>query len=111
MSGLTDVAKGANVKPDVVVDIFEEILKRVSNGERVRIKGFGSFQMRVYPGRTLTTPAVNDGEPITFKDSQTLKFKQSSQAKERLNAKAPVGSKKSKGKKSKGKGSKGSKAK
>lgn len=108
MSGLTDVARGANVKADVVVDIFEEILKRCSNGERVRIKGFGSFEMKVYPGRTLVTPAVNDGQPITFPDSQMLKFKQSSQAKERLNAKAPVGGKK---KSKNGKSGKSAKAK
>lgn len=87
MSGLSDVAKGAGVKQDIVVDVFEEILKRVSNGERVRIKGFGSFEMKTYPGRTLVTPAVNDGDPITFPDSQMLKFRQSQQAKQRLNSK------------------------
>jgi nucleoid DNA-binding protein len=86
MSGITDVAKGANVRQDVVGDVFEEILKRVRNGEQVRIKGFGTFEMRTYPGRTLRTPAVNDGAPITFEDSQMLKFRQSAIAKKRLNA-------------------------
>lgn len=85
MSGLVEVAKGAGVKPDIIVDVFEEILKRVRDGERVRIKGFGSFEMRTYPGRTLVTPAVNNGEPITFGDSKMLKFRQSAIAKQRLN--------------------------
>lgn len=85
MSGLVDVARGANVKPDVVGEVFEEILARVKKGERVRIKGFGTFEMKVYPGRTLQSPTVNDGEPVTFPDSQMLKFRQSQIAKRRLN--------------------------
>lgn len=106
MSGIVDVAKGASVKQDIVVDVFEEILKRVSNGEQVRIKGFGTFEQRTYPGRTLRTPAVNDGEPITFSDSIMLKFRQSAIAKRRLNAKAEKKAAKSKGDKKSKKGTK-----
>jgi nucleoid DNA-binding protein len=87
MSGIVDVARGAHLKSDVITDVFEEILKQVRAGERVRIKGFGSFEMKTYPGRTLRTPAVNGGKPITFKASKVLKFRQSGLAKKRLNAK------------------------
>lgn len=87
MSGSRDVAKALGIKPSVVGDVFEEILARVGQGEQIRIKGFGTFQARVYPGRTLTSPKVNDGKPIAFGDSVTLKFRQAQTAKQRLNRK------------------------
>ena len=100
MSGLSDVAKSVGIKPEVVTEVFEEILARVKRGDNVRIKGFGTFRAKVYPGRTLTSPTVNDGEPIVFGDSTVLKFKQSQIAKQRLNAPAKA---EAKGKKSEAK--------
>jgi nucleoid DNA-binding protein len=96
MSGLADVAKGAGVKPEIVTEVFQEILARVKKGEPVRIKGFGTFERRMYPGRTLTTPAVNNGEPIEFPDSYMLKFRQSQLAKSALNVAAAKKAKKDK---------------
>lgn len=87
MSGVLDIAKTIGVKQEVVNDVFEEILKRVGSGEEVRVKGFGTFKAKVYPGRTLQSPTVNGGEPIKFSDSITLKFRQSQLAKQRLNVK------------------------
>lgn len=97
MSGMVDIAKSIGVKQDIVSEVFEEILKRVDNGEEVRIKGFGTFKGKVYPGRTLQSPTVNGGKPIKFGDSVTLKFRQSQLAKQRLNKPKP---------KAKGKGKK-----
>lgn len=94
MSGLADVAKKANVKREVVQDVFEAILSMVKNGDDVRIKGFGTFERKTYPGRTLQTPAVNEGKPIKFADSFLLKFRQSALAKRRLNTKSRKGKKK-----------------
>jgi len=85
MSGLVEVAKESGLKPDVVANIFETILAMTANGDLVRIKGFGTFQRRKYKGRTLRTPAVNNGEPITYPDSFVLKFHQSTLAKRRIN--------------------------
>lgn len=85
MSGMTDIAKSIGVKQEVVNDVFQEIMKRVDAGEEVRIKGFGAFKGKIYPGRTLQSPTVNDGKPIKFGDSVTLKFRQSQLAKQRLN--------------------------
>jgi len=85
MSGLVEVAKEAGLKPDVVANVFETILSMAANGELVRIKGFGTFQRRSYKGRTLVTPAVNGGNPITYPDSFVLKFHQSGLAKRRIN--------------------------
>lgn len=85
MSGLVEVAKETGVKPEVVANVFETILSMTANGDLVRIKGFGTFQRRKYKGRTLTTPAVNNGQPITYPDSFVLKFHQSTLAKRRIN--------------------------
>lgn len=85
MSGLVEVAKESGLKPEVVVNVFETILAMAANGDKVRIKGFGTFERRNYKGRTLITPAVNNGEPITYPDSFVLKFHQSTLAKRRIN--------------------------
>lgn len=87
MSGIRDIAKGAGVKSDVVVDVFEEILRRAKKGEIVKVAGFGSFRKKSFPGRTLTSPVINDGEPTKFDKSFRLSFSQSVQAKKRLNMK------------------------
>jgi nucleoid DNA-binding protein len=85
MSGIQDVAREAGLKPELVANIFEAILHAVSRGEKVRIKGIGTFERKLYKGRTLVTPAVNDGDPIKYPDSYVLKFHQSQLAKRRIN--------------------------
>lgn len=85
MSGIQDVAREAGLKPEIVANAFEAILAAVSRGEKVRIKGIGTFERKLYKGRTLVTPAVNEGEPIKYPDSYVLKFHQSQLAKRRLN--------------------------
>lgn len=85
MSGVSEICKESGLKPDVVTGVFETILAMVANGEKVRLKGFGSFERKMYPGRTLTTPAVNNGEPMKYPDSYLLKFHQSNLAKRRIN--------------------------
>ncbi len=87
MSGIRDIAKGAGVKTEDVVDIFEEILRRVRKDERVKVAGFGSFGKKSFPGRTLTSPVINDGIPVKFETSFRIGFNCSSQAKKRLNMK------------------------
>jgi len=85
MSGIQDVAREAGLKPEIVANLFEAILASVSRGEKVRIKGIGTFERKLYKGRTLVTPAVNEGEPIKYPDSFVLKFHQSQLAKRRIN--------------------------
>lgn len=107
MAGIQDIARGAGVKTDVVSDVFEQIFQMIKKGERVRVIGFGTFERKTFPGRKLQTPAINEGEPFRFGDSYRLAFKQSQQAKRRLNKtkrkKAEAKSKDKKSKKSKGK--------
>lgn len=97
MSGVSEICKESGLKPDVVVSVFETILSMVASGEKVRLKGFGSFERKVYPGRTLTTPAVNGGEPMKYPDSYLLKFHQSNLAKRRINIAAKKAKRAAKG--------------
>jgi len=87
MAGMADVARGAGVKVDVVEDVFNEVLRILCRGDSVRIKGFGVFERKTYPGRTLNTPVIPD-QTVTFPDSYRMKFRQSQIAKHRLNVKA-----------------------
>lgn len=106
-AGLGEIARAANVKRDVVVDVFEAVFQLVRDGEVVRVTGFGTFERKSFPGRTVQSPVINEGEPMTFGDVYRLSFRQSRQAKRRLNVRvkakekdaAPVASKKSKKKK------------
>lgn len=88
MAGIEDIAKTAGVKKDDVQSVFEAIVQLVGNDEVVRITGFGSFQRRLYKGRSIESPIVNDGKPLPFRDAFALRFKQSMTAKHRLNVKA-----------------------
>ena len=87
MAGIKDVAQRVGVKPDVISDVFEAIFTMIKKGDRVRIIGFGSFERKTFPGRKLQTPLVNDGSAFCFPDSYRVAFKQSQQAKGRLNRK------------------------
>lgn len=85
MAGIRDIAKAAGLKPEDVSDVFEAVFKLVKAGELVRVQGFGSFEKKKFPGRTLTSPVINDGEPTTFGPSYRVAFKQSDQCKRRMN--------------------------
>jgi nucleoid DNA-binding protein len=85
MAGIHEIAKAAGLKADVVTDVFEAIFQLVRSGESVRIVGFGSFDKKTSPGRTVESPVINEGAPITFGESFRIAFRQSDQAKRRLN--------------------------
>lgn len=85
MAGIHEIAKAAGLKADVVTDVFEAVFQLVRSGESVRIAGFGSFDRKTFPGRTVTSPVINEGEPTTFGPSYRIAFRQSDQAKHRLN--------------------------
>lgn len=87
MSGIDDIARTAGVKSTDVRNVFEAVLQLVHKNETVRVTGFGSFARRLYKGRTIESPQINDGEPTKYSDSYALRFKQSQTAKHRLNAK------------------------
>lgn len=96
MAGLQDIAKEAGLNPTrdkdgkrvdttkVLERFWEVIIEHCRNGETVRIKDFGTFKARVYKGRTLKSPLLEDGE-VTFDDQLVLRFHQSVVAKRKLN--------------------------
>jgi len=85
MAGIHEIAKAAGLKASDVTDVFEAVFQLVRSGESVRVAGFGSFDRKTFPGRTVTSPVINEGEPITFGKSYRIAFRQSDQAKRRLN--------------------------
>jgi nucleoid DNA-binding protein len=85
MAGIADIARGSGVKRQYITDAFEEILAMVLDGHRVKVKGFGTFQRRKHSGRTVQSPLVQGGEPITYPDTYGIKFHQSITAKHRVN--------------------------
>lgn len=90
MAGIGEIAKAAGTKSEVVVDVFEAVFKLARKGENVRILGFGTFSKKKFKGRKgLESPVINDGEPLTIPPSYRLAFKQSGQAKRRMNPRKP----------------------
>ena len=85
MAGIHEIAKAAGLKAVDVTDVFEAVFQLVRAGESVRVAGFGTFDRKTFPGRTVTSPVINEGEPTTFGKSYRIAFRQSDQAKRRLN--------------------------
>ena len=86
MAGIHDIARASGLTKDQVDEVFQQVLVTLCRGECVRVNGFGTFRLATYKGRTLTTPAVNDGKPMVLPDTLTVKFKQSGQAKQTVNS-------------------------
>lgn len=107
MAGIRDIAKSAGLKVEDVVDVFEAVFQLAKSGEQVRVSGFGTFEKKKFPGRTLKSPVINDGEETTYGPSYRISFKSSEQCKRRLNRRSKANkaqsSKKQKKKSKKGK--------
>jgi len=93
MANVTDLANAAGVQRGIVNDVLNQIIRFLQKGEPVKLTGFGTFERKLHRGRTLKTPAVQDGDPITYPDSYAMRFRQSPIAKQRLNT-APKKAKK-----------------
>jgi nucleoid DNA-binding protein len=100
MAGATHVAREAGLNPlrcpecglrldtlEAVREFFRVIIRRVRNGEKVHIKGFGVFSAKLLKGRVVKTPLMEGGE-IRFTDTLVLRFHQAQEAKEELNRQA-----------------------
>lgn len=85
MAGIRDIAKAAGVKPEEVSDVFEAVFQFIRNGDQVRVSGFGSFDRKTFPGRTVESPVINDGKPTRYGKTYRIIFRTSDQAKRRLN--------------------------
>ena len=68
----------------VVNTIFESMAKALSDGERIEIRGFGSFQVKVREAREGRNPKT--GEPVHISAKRTPFFKVGKELKEMVDA-------------------------
>ena len=70
-------------KTEEIVDtMFEAMSRTLANGDRIEIRGFGSFEVRDYPGYTGRNPKT--GELIAVADKRLPFFKTGKDLKERI---------------------------
>jgi len=73
-------------KADMIVDKFFEILSEtLSSGNRIEIRGFGTFEVREYAGYTGRNPKT--GEEMVFLPKKLPFFKPGKDFKEKVNRK------------------------
>jgi integration host factor subunit beta len=79
-------AKVSNKVAKVVVDaVFEEMVKALRRGDRVEIRGFGSFVIRNYGSYQGRNPKT--GETVSVAPKKLPYFKVGKELKERVDAK------------------------
>ena len=72
----------------VVNTIFESMARALQNGERIEIRGFGSFQVKVREAREGRNPKT--GEPVHISAKRTPFFKVGKELKEMVDAAPPA---------------------
>ena len=86
MAGLREVAKNAGVTVDVARSLFAAVATMLGAGANsVKIKGFGSFQIKTIPRREVASPAILDGQPFIIQEQLNVKFTLAPAAKHRIN--------------------------
>ncbi|MEC9206169.1 MAG: HU family DNA-binding protein [Pseudomonadota bacterium] len=68
-----------------VKKIFEYISQSLYSGERVELRGFGTFSLHEHNSRTARNPKT--GEPVALQKRYTVHFKPSKELKRRVNNK------------------------
>lgn len=69
----------------IVETIFEEITRALARGERVELRGFGAFGVKVRPPRDGRNPRT--GEPVKVEAKAVPFFKTGKELRDKLNAK------------------------
>lgn len=95
MAGVNELAKLTGLKKQDVIDVFDGILNMVRNGDRVIIRGFGSFWEQERPARTVVSSALKGGK-ADVPPAKVLRFRSAGSTKRVVKARA-------KGRKAKGK--------
>ncbi len=84
---ITKLAQECNIstdEADMCVDIFiDQMKKALMEGNRIEIRGFGSFKMKEYPGYTGRNPKT--GESVQVKPKRTPFFRAGKELKEYVN--------------------------
>ncbi|MDD2850898.1 MAG: integration host factor subunit beta [Desulfuromonadaceae bacterium] len=70
------------VAETIILEIFDSMAETLIAGQRIEIRGFGSFEIREYDARTGRNP--KSGETITVKPKRLPFFKVGKELKERI---------------------------
>lgn len=70
----------------IVSTVFDEITQALSNGDRVELRGFGAFSVRMRDARMGRNPRT--GEPVPVDAKHVPYFKAGKELRERLNKEA-----------------------
>jgi integration host factor subunit beta len=67
----------------IVNTVFDEIIAALASGDRVELRGFGTFSTKVRPARTGRNPRT--GETVEVAEKSVPFFKMGKELRERLN--------------------------
>jgi integration host factor subunit beta len=67
----------------VVSTVFDQIVAALARGDRVELRGFGAFSVKVRPARTGRNPRTGDAVPV--EEKRVPYFKTGKELRERLN--------------------------
>lgn len=81
-NGLEGVTK--KLAGEAIDSIFEHISRRLANGERVQVPGFGTFQVSFRAERQGRNPKTN--QPMTIPASKSVRFKPGKNLKDAVNS-------------------------
>lgn len=82
VANATEVSKAAAAK--AIDAVFDAVKESLSNGEEVRIIGFGTFKVRRVQAKTVRNP--RDGSPVKVPASNRVKFSAGKELKEAANS-------------------------
>ena len=73
-----------NAVEDLVRELLELIIKSLAANERIEIRGFGSFEVRVRPPRQAHNPKT--GDRVEVGEKRLVHFKPGTDLKEKVNS-------------------------
>jgi nucleoid DNA-binding protein len=74
MAGVNELSKLTGLKRQQILDVFDAVLNLVIAGERVIIRGFGSFWEVTRQRRIITSSALPNGEAVV-PEAKTVRFR------------------------------------
>ena len=87
---IQQLSEKANIQPKIaeiaVNTVFDAMVEALIQGEGIEIRGFGSFKVREYKGRTGNHPRT--GSVITIEPKRRPFFKVGKELKDRINSQA-----------------------
>ncbi len=84
MAGTYDIAKRAGIDGDLAQRFIDAVVEAICEGDRVALRGLGSFQLRTLPARTYDTPVMK--QAVTKPERDTIGFKPSAWTVDKLNS-------------------------